>query len=145
MYNLCFHPSLYQANILPALVCFLVQLFVCVLYSVSLVQSKGNSCENPGRNTLERHVHLRVTHAVTDEAEQQARTAHLPPLATCPEAVTQKVKFMQEFFPKPGFRPLIQDILLRQRRKTFFRAIIERYAVLMPSPMSLFCGIQCIM
>ena len=46
-------PSLQQANILPALVCFLVQLFVAVLYSVSLAQRKENSCENPGRNILE--------------------------------------------------------------------------------------------
>ena len=70
-----------------------------MLYSVSLVQSKENSRRNPGRNILERR--LRVTHAVTGAAEQQGRTAHLPPLATCPEAVTQKVKFLREFSPKP--------------------------------------------
>ena len=96
-----------------------------MLYSVSLVQSKENSRQNPGQNILERH--LRVTHAVTDVAEQQGRTAHLPPLATCPEAVTQKVKFPQSS-PKSLLRSLIQDILLRQRRKMVFCVIIECYA-----------------
>ena len=70
-----------------------------MLYSVSWVQSKENSRQNPGRNILERRLH--VTHAVTNAVEQQGRTAHLPPLETCPEAVAQKVKFPREFSPKP--------------------------------------------
>ena len=42
--------------------------------------------------------------------------------------------------PQSLLRPLIQDILLRQRRKTVFHVITERYAAVMQSPMSLFCN-----
>ena len=66
-----------------------------MLYSVSFVQSKKKSHQNPGQNILERC--FRVTHTVADAAEQQGRTVHLPPLATCPEAVTQQVKFLRDF------------------------------------------------
>ena len=42
--------------------------------------------------------------------------------------------------PQSLLRPLIQDILLRQRRKTVFPVITERYGAVMQSPMSLFCN-----
>ena len=87
-------------NILPALVYFLVQLFVAVLYSVRLAQRNENSRENSGRKLLEKH--LRATDAVTDAGEQQGRPAYYCLLSRhVLKQITQKVTFLQESFPTP--------------------------------------------
>ena len=89
-----------------------------VIYLVSLAQRKENSRENPGRNILERH--LRVTDAVTDAAEQQGRPAYYYLLLRhVLKQITQKVTFYRSPSQRL-FRPLIQDNLLRQRKRTFF-------------------------
>ena len=54
-------------------------------------------------------------------------------------ALTQKVKFLQEFFPKP-FQTAHSG---HRTPSTKEKAIIERYAAVMPSPMSLFCNSPC--
>ena len=79
----------------------------------------------------------KVVVVVVDAADQRGRTAHLPPLATCPEAVIQGSSRSSSH---SLFKPLIQEILLRQRRKTSCRVMIERYTAIMQSPMSMFCN-----
>ena len=111
---------------------FPVKSFGGLLYSVSFVQSKENSCEKPRRE-----INLKDTsHAVRTGSNASFNCLLSQPVL---KQVTHMVQFLQKFFPKPLCTANPRQLTPPKKKNVFsFCVTIKRYETVMQFPMSLF-------